>query len=151
MYSAIHHPTQVLITADVPFTVVRSLSASRYIITEPYISNRRAIKNLDELEGMRRAYIRDSLAFVRLLAWVEHEVLYGEVDEFQVSENAEEFRIDTELYERPAYETIAAAGPNAALPHYVPRADNAKLVTMDALFLMLATLLTFRGAILTCK
>lgn len=77
------------------------------------MTQRRAIKNLTELAGMEQAYLKDSLAFVRYLAWLEEEVRMKDVTEYQAALQVEEFRMNSELYEGPAYETVSAIASNA--------------------------------------
>ncbi|KIJ54668.1 hypothetical protein M422DRAFT_24575 [Sphaerobolus stellatus SS14] len=130
---------KVLISPDVPFTVARSLQPQRYIVTSSYVTERRAIKNETELMGMREAYLRDSVAFVRFLAWLDIAVKQEEVDEFQASEQIDAFRVDTDLhglYDGPAYETISATGSNAALPHYTPTVDTGRVLNLETPYLI---------------
>jgi len=51
-----------------------------------------------------------------------------DVTEYQAALQVEEFRMNSELYEGPAYETVSAIASNAALPHYVPDPEGAKII-----------------------
>jgi len=52
-----------------------------------------AIKRDTEIAGMRRAYLRDSASFVRLLAWLEDKLSQGyEISEYEAAFRLTEYR-----------------------------------------------------------
>jgi Xaa-Pro aminopeptidase len=96
----------------------------------------KAIKNPVEIEGARAAHLRDGVAFCRFLAWFDRAVQDGELDEVSVAERLEAFRMATGRLRDISFDTISAAGPNAAIPHYrVDRQSNRRLPP-DSLFLI---------------
>lgn len=101
----------------------------------------KARKNPVELEGMRRAHIRDGVAMVRFLAWLDREAPSGNVDEIGAAEALERFRAETAAAEGMelrdlAFDTISGAGPNGAIVHYrVSRHTNRRL-EQDSLYLI---------------
>ena len=80
----------------------------------------RAAKNPVEIEGSRRAHIRDGAALVRFLHWVDTVAQVELPDERQVVEALERFREETGALQDLSFDTIAGVGPNGALPHYQP-------------------------------
>ncbi len=85
----------------------------------------KACKNPIELEGARRAQQRDDAAVCRFLCWLDDEVGRRTVTELEAARHLEAERRRDSLYRGPSFETISAAGPNAALPHYrVTEATN---------------------------
>jgi Xaa-Pro aminopeptidase len=90
-------------------------------------------KNAVELEGARRAHIRDGAAMVRFLVWLDREAPAGAVDEIAAAEALERFRADTAErdgtpLEDISFDTISGAGPNGAIVHYrVTRSSNRRL------------------------
>ncbi len=96
----------------------------------------KALKNATELNGIRAAHVRDGVAMVRFLAWVDREAIKGGLDEIAVTKKLEEFRRDTGALRDISFDTIAGAGPNAAIPHYhVSTASNRK-VEVDNILLV---------------
>jgi Xaa-Pro aminopeptidase len=88
----------------------------------------KALKNPTELSGIRAAHIRDGVAMVRFLAWIDREAPKGGLDEIAVTRKLEEFRVATGALRDISFDTIAGAGPNAAIPHYhVSTASNRKV------------------------
>ncbi|WP_026782604.1 aminopeptidase P family protein [Pleomorphomonas koreensis] len=88
----------------------------------------KALKNPTELAGIRAAHVRDGVAMVRFLAWIDREAPKGGLDEIAVTKKLEEFRVATGALRDISFDTIAGAGPNAAIPHYhVSTASNRKV------------------------
>ncbi len=88
----------------------------------------KALKNPTELSGIRAAHVRDGVAMVRFLAWIDREAPKGGLDEIAVTKKLEEFRVATGALRDISFDTIAGAGPNAAIPHYhVSTASNRKV------------------------
>jgi Xaa-Pro aminopeptidase len=88
----------------------------------------KAKKNATELDGARAAHNRDAVAVCRLLAWLDREAMTGALDEIAVASKLEGFRHDTGLLKDLSFDSISAAGPHAALPHYrVNKRSNIKL------------------------
>jgi Xaa-Pro aminopeptidase len=96
----------------------------------------KACKNPVEIAGAVHAQRRDGAAVCRFLCWLE-----GELGRRTVTERAAAARLETErrqdaLFRGPSFETISAAGPNAALPHYrVTEASN-RAVEPGSLYLV---------------
>ena len=78
----------------------------------------KAVKNATEIEGSRRAHLRDGVAVTRFLAWLAMEAPQGGLTEIDATLKLEECRIETGLLKQVSFPTIAGAGPHAALPHY---------------------------------
>ena len=89
----------------------------------------KAVKNPFEIEGMRQAHIRDGVAMVRFLHWLEKSLgADRRVTEWDAAVKLGEFRSQVSGYQGDSFETISAYGPGAALPHYVtPRTDAPEL------------------------
>lgn len=92
----------------------------------------RARKNPVEIEGSRRAHLRDGAAMVAFLSWLDRQPA-GTITEIDAAQKLEAIRAafgerDGMPLRDLSFDTISAAGPNAALPHYrVNRASNRTL------------------------
>ena len=86
----------------------------RYTVLHSYIDQVKAVKNVAELKGLQNAYLRDGIAFVRFLAWLEQKIQQGfEITEYEAAWRLTEYRRQQEKYQGLAYENISASGPNA--------------------------------------
>lgn len=90
----------------------------------PIILNK-AIKNQVELEGFRKACIKDGVAMTRFFFWLEQELVCRPISETEAAEKLSELRANCPDYVSDSFHTISAYGKNAALPHYsaVPGKD----------------------------
>jgi Xaa-Pro aminopeptidase len=92
------------------------------------IALRKAVKNRAECEGARQAQIRDGAAMVQFLCWLDEAAAKGGETEISAAIALEGFRQATGKLKDISFDTISAAGPNAALPHYrVNEASNRRI------------------------
>ncbi|HEY0927947.1 aminopeptidase P family protein [Brevundimonas sp.] len=96
----------------------------------------RAQKNAVEIEGSRRAHIRDGAALSRFLHWVDTTAQETLPDEREVAETLERFREETGALKDLSIDTIAGAGPNGALPHYKPVTRTIRRIEKGSLLLV---------------
>jgi Xaa-Pro aminopeptidase len=97
----------------------------------------KACKNPVELQGMRNAHIRDAVAEVSFLSWLDAEVAAGRLhDEAVLSDQLFECRARQALFQETSFDTISAAGPNAAICHYHHLNGTPAQLTMDSVYLV---------------
>ncbi|MFZ4381085.1 MAG: M24 family metallopeptidase [Sandarakinorhabdus sp.] len=96
----------------------------------------RAIKNPVEIAGTAAAHVRDGAALSRFLAWFDREAPKGGLDELSAAERLRQFRAETNSLEDLSFDTISAAGPNAALPHYRVSEDTNLPIGHDSIYLV---------------
>lgn len=79
----------------------------------------KAAKNATEIAGMKACHIRDGVAMVTFLSWLDNEVAQGQLhNEAQLADKLEAIRrMDPSLMDL-SFDTISAAGGNAAMCHY---------------------------------
>ncbi len=83
----------------------------------PVILNK-AVKNRVEIEGFRKACIKDGVAMTRFFLWLEQELGFRPISETEAAEKLSELRAACPDYVSDSFHTISAYGKNAALPHY---------------------------------
>ncbi|WP_185985171.1 aminopeptidase P family protein [Aureimonas mangrovi] len=92
----------------------------------------RARKNEIEIAGSRAAHLRDGAAIVSFLAWLDAQPV-GSLTEIDAASKLADIRAafgekDGMALRDISFDTISAAGPNAALPHYrVTTASNRRI------------------------
>ncbi len=96
----------------------------------------KACKNPVELTGARDAQRRDGAAVCRFLAWLDEEVRRRPVDEIEAAARLDLERRQDPLFRGPSFETISAAGPNAALPHYRVSPASNRVLEAGSLYLV---------------
>lgn len=96
----------------------------------------KAKKNTVEIEGARKAHLRDAVPMSRFLAWLDREAPKGHLDEISAAGRLEALRQETGCLKDLSFGTISAAGPHAALPHYrASRASNFRIAP-DSIYLV---------------
>jgi Xaa-Pro aminopeptidase len=96
----------------------------------------KATKNTAEIAGMKAAHIRDGVAMVRFLAWLDAQAPSGKLTEIGAVEALESFRRDTGLLKDISFPTIAGSGPNGAIVHYRVTQSSNRTIGTNELFLV---------------
>ncbi len=96
----------------------------------------KACKNAVEIEGMRKAHIRDGAALSRFLAWLPAQAAGGTLTEIEATEALEGFRRATGCLRDVSFDSITGAGSNGAIVHYrVTRSTN-RVIAQGDMFLV---------------
>jgi len=77
----------------------------------------RGVKNPVETEGARKAHVRDGVAMVKFLRWLEGNWRTG-VSEIDTVRQLESFRAEDDAMQGISFDTISGSGPNGAIIHY---------------------------------
>lgn len=127
---------KILISPETSYAISLMLTHYRYTVAPSWIENTMAVKNETELEGLRQAYQRDGISFVRFLAWLEGKLADGyDITEYEAASRLTEFRRHNKHFMGIAYKSISASGANAALPHYTPRKNPPTMIERDSPYL----------------
>ncbi|WP_062216903.1 aminopeptidase P family protein [Aureimonas sp. D3] len=100
----------------------------------------RARKNAVEIEGSRRAHLRDGAAIASFLSWLDRQPA-GSITEIDAAQKLEAIRTrfgeaDGMPLRDLSFDTISASGPNAALPHYRVNRDSNRTLGDGEIFLI---------------
>jgi Xaa-Pro aminopeptidase len=96
----------------------------------------KACKNEAELEGTRRAHVRDGAALSRFLAWFAREAEKGGLTEIDTVEKLEGIRAATGALKDVSFDSISGAGPNGAIVHYRVTRKTNRPIESGQLFLI---------------
>ena len=97
----------------------------------------KACKNAVELSGTRSAHSRDAVAETRFLAWLDAEVAAGRLhDEAILADKLLGFRAGNEHFQELSFDTISAAGANAAMAHYNHLNAHPAALSMNSVYLV---------------
>ncbi|GAK85389.1 Xaa-Pro aminopeptidase [Vibrio ponticus] len=98
----------------------------------------KAAKNATEIAGMKACHIRDGVAMVKFLSWLDSEVAKGNLhNEAVLAEQLESIRRQDPTLMDLSFDTISAAGSNAAMCHYNhENQPEPGQLTMDSLYLV---------------
>ncbi len=124
-------------SANAASQLTAELAGAKLIDAMDPVALIKACKNPQELAGMRASHVRDGLAVSRFLAWLDSEVAAGRLyDEAQLADKLESFRKLDSQYLEPSFDTISAAGSNAAMCHYNHLNGTPATVPINSLYLV---------------
>lgn len=96
----------------------------------------KGIKNSIEIKNQRNAYIKDGVALVRFLYWLDKNIGKIPITEMSAQERLLEFRKEQEGFIEPSFNTISAYKANAAMMHYSASEDSNAEIKKEGLYLV---------------
>lgn len=95
----------------------------------------KAMKNRSEQQGARNAQLRDGAALCNFLCWLDDAAASGKLTEGEAARKLLAFRRENGELRDLSFESISAAGPNSALPHYHAHGEGRGLA-VDSIYLV---------------
>jgi Xaa-Pro aminopeptidase len=116
----------------------------------------KALKNTVEMEGLKKAHIRDGAAVVQYFVWLDQQMqdIYGasgyfkeaksankknsetmKLTEVSVAEKLAGFRATKEHFRGLSFRTISSVGPHGAIIHYSPDPKTCSELDPDSIYL----------------
>ena len=114
----------ILIDPDeVNYTLYKAVTRER-VEEESPVKRMKTVKNPIEMAGFRSAMLRDGIAMVKFLKWLD-ERGEGNETELSVDRKLTALRAEQPLYRDLSFDTIAAYGAHGAIVHYeaTPQTD----------------------------
>lgn len=111
-------------------------SAARAVREPSPVARMKSLKNATERDGMRAAHLRDGVALVRFLHWLQSAWQGGALDEYTASQRLDELRASGEHFRDLSFPTISGFGPNGAIVHYRVTPENAAKIGDSAPYLV---------------
>jgi Xaa-Pro aminopeptidase len=97
----------------------------------------KAIKTPEEQLSIRQVHIRDGVALVRFLFWLEaQDVSSGHLTELTIEEKLEEFRRADKTYRGKSFDTIAGWADHGAIIHYRATKDSNAVIKGNSFLLL---------------
>ncbi|KAM4665211.1 xaa-Pro aminopeptidase 2 [Discoglossus pictus] len=96
----------------------------------------KAVKNTKEQELLKKCHIRDAVAVIQYLVWLEKTVPKGDVNEANGAQYVDGLRAKQVYSKGPSFATISASGLNAALAHYRATNDTNRKLSVNEMYLV---------------
>lgn len=110
-------------------------SCPQHLAPSP-ITAMRAVKNPTQLAGIAAAHVRDGVAMVKFLRWLEGAVPAGGVTELSAAAQQRAFRRESPEYQDDSFETISGYAANGAIIHYGPTSESNATLKPRGLYLI---------------
>ncbi len=117
----------ILIDPDeVNYTLAKTVKCGNVVRGESPVPMMKAVKNPVEIEGFRRAMLRDGVALVKFMRWLKPAVERGGETEMSVDRKLTALRAEQDLFCGVSFDTIAAYQEHGAIVHYeaTPETDS---------------------------
>lgn len=102
---------------EVCYTLFQKVTRNVVRGTSP-IAAMKAVKNERERLGFRSAMLRDGIAMVKFLKWLDEQILTDRLTEISVSDKLESLRAEQPYYRGLSFDTIAGYEEHGAIVHY---------------------------------
>ncbi|MCE3267907.1 MAG: aminopeptidase family protein [Burkholderiales bacterium] len=109
--------------------------ACEVILERSPIVYKKACKNLVEIEGARKAHIKDAVAVINFFHWLYNEWKNG-VDELTSGDQVLAFRKQQEKFIGSSFATISGFAANSAVIHYHAIPETNKVINDTNLYLL---------------
>ena len=96
----------------------------------------KAVKNPVELANMEKIFLKDSVALTKFIYWVKTNIGKTEITEITAADHLERLRRAIPEFLDLSFPTISAYGPNAAMMHYAPTAENHAVCKPEGMLLV---------------
>jgi len=96
----------------------------------------KACKNSIEIEGTRKAHVRDGAALSKFLCWLAREAPSGHLTEIDAAKTLEGFRAQTGALRDLSFDSISGAGSNGAVVHYRVTQSTNRPINNNEVFLI---------------
>lgn len=97
----------------------------------------KAVKNEVEMNGVRKAMIKDGIAVTRFFIWLEKTLKKGEhLTEMSISDKLRSFREDQPGFKGESFGTIAGYGSHGAVVHYKATPDSDAEIKKEGVLLL---------------
>jgi len=96
----------------------------------------KACKNPVEIEGTRKAHVRDGAALSNFLSWLAREAPNGHLTEIDAAKALEGYRARTGSLRDLSFDSISGAGSNGAVVHYRVTTSTNRPIRNNEIFLI---------------
>ncbi|MEA1848174.1 MULTISPECIES: aminopeptidase P family protein [unclassified Chryseobacterium] len=128
---------KVLVSPNSNQSIFEALKSENNMIKAPVPGNlMKAQKNDTELEGFRKVMVRDGVAMVKFLYWLNHNAGKEPMTEYSIGEKLRGFRAEGENFVGESFGSIVGYKDNGAIMHYSAKSEGSKEVTNDASILV---------------
>ena len=103
---------------ETSYTLFRQVRVQEVVRAASPVPAMKAIKNEVEVEGFRRAMIRDGVAMVKFLRWLQTAVATGQETEVSIAAKLTSLRMEQPLFRDISFDTIAGYEAHGAIVHY---------------------------------
>lgn len=96
----------------------------------------KAVKNETQIAGVRQAMIRDGVALVRFVRWLDSNIDSGNATELSAAAQLRAFRAEQDLFVDESFNTICGYNEHGAIVHYAATPESDVKIRRKGFFLV---------------
>ncbi|XP_070568022.1 xaa-Pro aminopeptidase 1-like isoform X1 [Ptychodera flava] len=128
---------KVWISDSASYGIYDSVDEDKHYAEAVPIRIMKAVKNENEIAGMKEGNIQDAIAKIEFLHWMENAIKNGQyVTELSADAKLVSFRQEQPDFVMPSFGSISAFGPNGAVIHYTSTNETNVQITADDMYLL---------------
>ena len=128
---------KITMSPSINFAMYNVASEHNTVFIQPSpVSEYKAVKNQTEINGFRNAMLRDGVAMVRFLIWLQKNIGNGNLTELSIDEQLYKERSAMENFRGISFATIAGYQEHGAIVHYEADEHSASTLKPEGLLLI---------------
>lgn len=128
---------KITMSPSINFAMYNAASEHNTVFIQPSpVSEYKAVKNQTEINGFRNAMLRDGVAMVRFLIWLQKNIGNGNLTELSIDEQLYKERSAMENFRGISFATIAGYQEHGAIVHYEADEHSASTLKPEGLLLI---------------
>ena len=128
---------KITMSPSINFAMYNVASEHNTVFIQPSpVSEYKAVKNQTEINGFRNAMLRDGVAMVRFLIWLQKNIGNGNLTELSIDEQLYKERSAMENFRGISFATIAGYQEHGAIVHYEADEQSESTLKPEGLLLI---------------
>lgn len=128
---------KIAMSPSINFAMYNAASKNNIVRIKPSpVSEYKSIKNQTEIEGFHNAMLRDGVAMVRFLIWLQKNIKSENLTEISIDKQLYKERSAMENFQGISFETIAGYQEHGAIVHYEADEHSASTLKPEGLLLI---------------
>lgn len=96
----------------------------------------KAVKNETEIRNLRNCQVKDGIAMVKFLYWLDKNLASGQITEISAADMLEKYRSEQECFAGISFDTIAGYKDHAAMMHYKAAPETQYELNTEGMYLV---------------
>ncbi|HZJ82535.1 MAG TPA: aminopeptidase P family protein, partial [Clostridia bacterium] len=118
------------------YAIYSAVKDEKAVNKDDIIIKLKGVKNSVEIENMKETHIKDGVAMVNFLHWLDTNIGVEEITEIDIAQKLVELRTEQEHCLGASFDTIAGYNANAAMMHYMATPENYAVLKPEGVLLV---------------
>jgi len=111
-------------------------NSNKLLYSTDLTTHLKAQKNEVEIKNLSNVFVKDGIAMVKFLYWLDQNIGKKVIDEVDADEKLQSFRKEQDLYKQDSFPYISGYGANGAIIHYRAKKETCSKLEPKGLYLI---------------